>query len=143
MSNSTAPFVVIGTGLAGYNLVKELRKLAPEQEIIMITADDGRNYSKPMLSTGFGKNKSADELAMGSAADMAAQLNIVIRTHTSVTKIDTANHKVFVGEEPISYSKLVLAWGAEAIRPRMEGDGADRVFSINDLEDYADRKSVV
>ena len=90
MSNSTAPFVVIGTGLAGYNLVKELRKLAPEQEIIMITADDGRNYSKPMLSTGFGKNKSADELAMGSAADMAAQLNIVIRTHTSVTKIDTA-----------------------------------------------------
>jgi rubredoxin-NAD+ reductase len=137
MSNSTAPFVVIGTGLAGYNLVKELRKLAPEQEIIMITADDGRNYSKPMLSTGFGKNKSADELAMGSAADMAAQLNIVIRTHTSVTKIDTANHKVFVGEEPISYSKLVLAWGAEAIRPRTEGDGADRVFSINDLEDYA------
>ena len=143
MSNSTAPFVVIGTGLAGYNLVKELRKLAPEQEIIMITADDGRNYSKPMLSTGFGKNKSADELAMGSAADMAAQLNIVIRTHTSVTKIDTANHKVFVGEEPISYSKLVLAWGAEAIRPRMEGDGADRVFSINDLEDYASFRAVV
>ncbi|WP_276678181.1 FAD-dependent oxidoreductase [Thalassolituus oleivorans] len=143
MSNSTAPFVVIGTGLAGYNLVKELRKLAPEQEIIMITADDGRNYSKPMLSTGFGKNKSADELAMGSAADMAAQLNIVIRTHTSVTKIDTANHKVFVGEEPISYSKLVLAWGAEAIRPRMEGDGADRVFSINDLEDYASFRAIV
>ncbi len=143
MSNSTAPFVVIGTGLAGYNLVKELRKLAPEQEIIMITADDGRNYSKPMLSTGFGKNKSADELAMGSAADMAAQLNIVIRTHTSVTKIDTANHKVFVGEEPIGYSKLVLAWGAEAIRPRMEGDGADRVFSINDLEDYASFRAIV
>jgi len=143
MSNSTAPFVVIGTGLAGYNLVKELRKLAPEQEIIMITADDGRNYSKPMLSTGFGKNKSADELAMGSAADMAAQLNIVIRTHTSVTKIDTANHKVFVGEEPISYSKLVLAWGAEAIRPRMEGDGTDRVFSINDLEDYASFRAIV
>ncbi|MBQ0726094.1 MAG: FAD-dependent oxidoreductase [Thalassolituus oleivorans] len=143
MSNSTAPFVVIGTGLAGYNLVKELRKLAPEQEIVMITADDGRNYSKPMLSTGFGKNKSADELAMGSAADMAAQLNIVIRTHTSVTKIDTANHKVFVGEEPISYSKLVLAWGAEAIRPRMEGDGADRVFSINDLEDYASFRAIV
>ncbi|WP_320819818.1 FAD-dependent oxidoreductase [Thalassolituus sp.] len=143
MSNSTAPFVVIGTGLAGYNLIKELRKLAPEQEIIMITADDGRNYSKPMLSTGFGKNKSADELAMGSAADMAAQLNIVIRTHTSVTKIDTANHKVFVGEEPISYSKLVLAWGAEAIRPRMEGDGTDRVFSINDLEDYARFRAIV
>ena len=74
MSNSSAPVVIIGSGLAGYNLAKELRKVAPEQNIVMITADDGRNYSKPMLSTGYGKNKSADELAMNTAAGMADQL---------------------------------------------------------------------
>src|SRR5690606_21669011 len=121
MNENTAPIVVIGTGLAGYNLVKELRKLAPQQNILMITADDGRNYSKPMLSTGFGKNKTADELAMASAAAMAEQLNIVIRPNTRVTHIDAAAHKVFIGEEPVEYSKLVLAWGAEVIRPRVEG----------------------
>ncbi|WP_430460880.1 FAD-dependent oxidoreductase [Thalassolituus sp. LLYu03] len=137
MSTQTAPVVVIGTGLAGYNLVKELRKLAPEQPILMITADDGRNYSKPMLSTGFGKNKSADELAMGSAGEMAEQLNIVIRTNTRVTHIDPAAHRVFIGEEPVEYSKLVLAWGAEVIRARVEGDAGDSIYSINDLEDYA------
>jgi len=137
MNTQTAPVVVIGTGLAGYHLVKELRKLAPEQAILMITADDGRNYSKPMLSTGFGKNKSADELAMASAADMAEQLNIVIRTNTRVTNIDPAAHKVFIGEEPVRYSRLVLAWGADVIHPRVEGDGGDSVYSINDLEDYA------
>ena len=142
MTNTSAPVVVIGTGLAGYNLVKELRKVAPEQEILMITADDGRNYSKPMLSTGFGKGKSADELAMGSAADMAAQLNITIRTNTRVTNIDTDAHRVFLGEEPVEYSKLVLAWGAEAVQPRIEGDASDRVFSINDLEDYARFRAV-
>ena len=137
MTTQAAPVVVIGTGLAGYNLVKELRKLAPEQPIMMITADDGRNYSKPMLSTGFGKNKSADELAMGSAGDMAEQFNIVIRTNTRVTHIDPAAHRIFIGEEPVEYSKLVLAWGAEAIRARVEGDAAERIFSINDLDDYA------
>ncbi len=137
MNENTAPIVVIGTGLAGYNLVKELRKLAPQQDILMITADDGRNYSKPMLSTGFGKNKTADELAMASAAAMAEQLNIVIRPNTRVTHIDAAAHKVFIGEEPVEYSKLVLAWGAEVIRPRVEGDAGDRIYSINDLEDYA------
>lgn len=142
MTNTSAPVVVIGTGLAGYNLVKELRKVAPEQAILMITADDGRNYSKPMLSTGFGKGKSADELAMGSAADMAAQLNITIRTNTRVTNIDTDAHRVFLGEEPVEYSKLVLAWGAEAVQPRIEGDASDRVFSINDLEDYARFRAV-
>jgi len=137
MTNETAPIVVIGTGLAGYNLAKEVRKLAPEQAVLMITADDGRNYSKPMLSTGFGKNKGADELAMASAADMAAQLNIVIRTNTRVTHIDPQAHRVFIGEEPVEYSKLVLAWGAEAIQPRVEGDAGDLIFSINDLQDYA------
>ncbi|WP_419812014.1 FAD-dependent oxidoreductase [Bacterioplanoides sp.] len=131
------PIVVIGSGLAGYNLVKELRKLNPDQSILMITADDGRNYSKPMLSTGFGKNKSADDLAMATAADMADQLNVVIRTHTRVTNIDPAAKKVFVGEEPVAYSKLVLAWGAEVVSPRIEGDAEDCIYSINDLQDYA------
>ncbi|MAD44675.1 MAG: FAD-dependent oxidoreductase [Oceanospirillaceae bacterium] len=131
-----APIVVIGSGLAGYNLVKELRKLDADQPVLMITADDGRSYSKPMLSTGFSKDKSADQLAMASAADMADQLNIVIRTNTRVTNIDAAAHRVFIGEEPVPYSKLVLAWGAGVIRPRPEGDADERIFSINDLQDY-------
>jgi len=132
-----APVVVIGSGLAGYNLVKELRKLNPSQAIVMITADDGRNYSKPMLSTGFGKNKSAEQLAMASAADMAEQLNLIIRTNTRVSHIDAAGKTVYIGEEPVPYSKLVLAWGAEVVRPRVEGDAEDCIYSINDLQDYA------
>ena len=47
--NQPAPIVVIGTGLAGYHLVKELRKLAPEQAIVMITADDGRKDRKSVV----------------------------------------------------------------------------------------------
>ncbi|MFY9180571.1 MAG: FAD-dependent oxidoreductase [Venatoribacter sp.] len=135
--NSHAPIVVIGTGLAGYHLVKELRKLAPEQAILMITADDGRSYSKPMLSTGFSKNKSADELAIANAAEMAAQLNITVRTHTLVTAINPAAHTLNINDEVVAYSKLVLAMGAEVIRVPVAGDAQDKIFSINDLQDYA------
>lgn len=35
------------------------------------------------------------------------------------------------------YRDLILAWGAETVRVPIEGDGADLVFPINDLEDYA------
>src|SRR5690554_2417234 len=140
--NQQAPIVVIGTGLAGYHLVKELRKLSPEQAIVMITADDGRSYSKPMLSTGFSKNKSADELAMASAADMAEQLNIVVRTNTEVTNIVPLEHKLYIGTEEVSYSKLVLALGANVLTPPIEGDAQDRIFSINDLQDYAKFRTV-
>ncbi|WP_369985435.1 FAD-dependent oxidoreductase [Thalassolituus sp.] len=142
MSNSTAPIVIIGSGLAGYNLAKELRKLDAEQSLLMITGDDGRSYSKPMLSTGYGKGKTADELAMNTAAGMADQLNMTVRTNTRVTAIDVAAHTVSIDDETVEYSKLVLAWGAEAVGPRIEGGAEDRVFSINDLEDYAAFRAV-
>jgi rubredoxin-NAD+ reductase len=134
---SQAPVIVIGTGLAGYNLVKEFRKQDAETPVLMITADDGRNYSKPMLSTGFTKGKSASELAMADAGKMAEQLNVTIRTNTRVTSIDAEAHTVFIGEEPVEYSKLVLAWGAEPVATRIEGDAGEHIFAINDLQDYA------
>jgi len=137
MSQANAPVIVIGTGLAGYNLVKEFRKHDAETAVLMMTADDGRNYSKPMLSTGFTKGKSASDLAMADAGKMADQLNVTIRTNTRVTGIDAEGHKVFVGEEPIEYSKLVLAWGAEPVAVRIEGNAGEHIFAINDLQDYA------
>lgn len=137
MSQVTAPVIVIGTGLAGYSLVKEFRKQDAQAPVLMITADDGRNYSKPMLSTGFTKGKTASDLAMADAGKMAEQLNVTIRTNTRVTAIDAETHTIFIGEEPIVYSKLVLAWGAEPVSARIEGDSGEHIFAINDLQDYA------
>ena len=134
--SAQAPIVVVGTGLAGYSLVKELRKLDKDTPILMITADDGHNYSKPMLSTGFTKDKSADELSMADAGAMAEQLNIDIRTFTTVTAIKPDQHLLEIGDEQLSYSKLVLAWGADVIRLSIPGDGQSHVYSINDLMDY-------
>lgn len=137
MSQANTPVIVIGTGLAGYNLVKEFRKQDAETPVLMITADDGRNYSKPMLSTGFTKGKTAADLAMADAGKMAEQLNVTIRTNTRVTGVDPNAHTIFIGEEPVEYSKLVLAWGAEPVAVRIEGDAGEHVFAINDLQDYA------
>ncbi|WP_426142424.1 NAD(P)/FAD-dependent oxidoreductase [Pseudomonas sp. DWP3-1-2] len=132
-----APVVIIGTGLAGYNLAREFRKLDGETPLLLITADDGRSYSKPMLSTGFGKNKDADGLSMAEAGAMAEQLKAEIRTHTRISGIDAGHKRLWIGEEAVYYRDLILAWGAETIRVPIEGDGADAVFPINDLEDYA------
>ena len=130
------PIIVIGTGLAGFNLVKELRKLDQDTPVVMLTADDGRNYSKPMLSTGFTKNKTADELAMAQPEQTAEQLKADIRTGVTVTGIDRAAREVLLGDERLKYSKLVLAWGAEVFQPPVQGDGLDRVYTVNDLMDY-------
>ncbi|WAH58940.1 FAD-dependent oxidoreductase [Pseudomonas silvicola] len=133
----TAPVVIVGTGLAGYNLAREFRKLDGDTPLLLITADDGRSYSKPMLSTGFGKNKDADGLSMAEPGAMADQLKAEIRTHTRVTGIDPGHKQLWIGEEAVAYRDLVLAWGAQTVSVPVQGDASDAVFPINDLEDYA------
>ncbi|WP_421911518.1 NAD(P)/FAD-dependent oxidoreductase [Marinobacter sp.] len=134
--NTDAPIVIVGTGLSGYSLAKEIRKQDKDTPIVMITADDGYSYSKPMLSTGFTKGKEADELAQASSDAMVEQLNLQLRTYTTVTGIDPDAHELVLGDERLGYGKLVLAWGADVIRLSIAGDGHERVFSINDLMDY-------
>ena len=130
------PLVIIGTGLAGYNLAREFRKFDSETPLLLITADDGRSYSKPMLSTGFAMNKDADTLGMTVAGPMAIQLNAEIRTHTRVTRLEPANRRVWIGNEPVPYRDLVIAWGAQTINVPVAGDAQDAIFPINDLLDY-------
>ena len=97
----TSPVVIIGTGLAGYNLAREFRKLDAQTPLLLITADDGRSYSKPMLSTGFAKQKDADGLCMAEPGAMAEQLNAEIRTHTRISGIDPGHKRLWIGEEAV------------------------------------------
>ena len=133
----TSPVVIIGTGLAGYNLAREFRKLDGETPLLLITADDGRSYSKPMLSTGFAKLKDADGLCMAEPGAMAEQLKAEIRTHTRISGIDPGHMRLWIGEEAVAYRDLVLAWGAQTVQVPIDGDAGGQVFPINDLEDYA------
>ncbi|MEE4661142.1 MAG: FAD-dependent oxidoreductase [Halieaceae bacterium] len=140
-----APVVVIGTGLAGYGLAKEFRKHDQDTPLILITADDGRAYSKPMLSTGYTKDTTADDLATADAGTMGQTLNASVWTRTRVTGIDTEKQLVHVAdtETALHYSKLVLALGAEVIKPPLQGDALEYVYSVNDLLDYNDFREAI
>ena len=132
-----APILIIGTGLAGYTVAREWRKLNKDAALQLITADDGCFYSKPMLSNALHHHKTPDTLAMNTAHQMAEQLNARIHTHVTVDTIDAAAHTLSYNGNTIAYSQLVLALGADPIRLPLEGDAADTVLSINDLADYA------
>lgn len=135
-SNKT--IVVIGTGLAGYNLAKEFRKYDKDTDLLLLSADDGRAYSKPMLSTGFTRKTDADGLATATAEEMAQQLNIKVMPSTRIVSIDTDKHSVCTEHnQTINYGKLVLAIGAAVAKPPLSGDALDSVYSVNDLMDYA------
>ena len=110
------PIIIIGSGLAGYNAAKELRKLDTSTSLVILTADSGSFYSKPMLSNALATKKTPEAIALSTPEQMATQLNATVRPHARVSAIDTATHAVHIGDETLTYSKLVLALGADQMR---------------------------
>ena len=134
------PIVIIGSGMAAYAVVREFRKLNPEHDLLMICADDGVNYAKPTLSNALTAKKAPEQIALGDAAKMSAQLNIRIQTQTWVREIDHNAQQLILeqaGTRSVQpYHKLVLALGAEPIRLNIAGDGQDDIMVVNHLDHY-------
>ncbi|GFE75756.1 NAD(P)/FAD-dependent oxidoreductase [Novosphingobium sp. TCA1] len=133
---SSPHIVVIGSGLAGYGVLRELRKLAPHARLTLVTQDDGHFYSKPALSTALAKGKMPDALITTPGEKMAAQLRIDLRAGRLVEAIDRQDKAVLTTGGPIFYDKLILALGADPVRPPIDGDAAHRALAVNNLDNY-------
>ena len=130
------PIVIIGSGLAGYTVLREFRKRDQATPVTLVTTDDGHFYSKPNLSNALAAGKSAAQLVSTPVEKMAADLNVLIHTHTRVSAIDTAARKIRWTDGETGYSKLVLALGADPIPHGLNSEGAEHVYAVNDLQDY-------
>lgn len=128
--------VIIGSGLAGYTVAREFRKLDKTAPLFIITADDGGFYSKPNLSNLYAHKKTPEQLVTASAEKMAQDLNAKIFSHTSVTKIDTQSRKVVFEQEKLAFDQLVLATGAHTRALPKEVDPDHCALSVNSLADF-------
>lgn len=136
--NSMAhPIVIIGTGLAGYQLAREFRKYDQTTSLVLITKSEGHFYPKPQLSTALTQKKTSETLATSTAQAMEKQLNARVLTHTTVKSINTNTNQIQIDDQEMIYQKLILACGADVINPNLSGNAANDVISINHLEDYA------
>ncbi len=141
---SAEPVIIIGSGIGGYTVAREFRKLDAETPVVIISTDHGGFYSKPMLSNALATGKTPASILNASAEKMAAQLKLTIRPYSRVTAVDASGKTVTLeGGEKLSYSRLVLALGADAIRLPLEGGGAGDILSVNDLDDYGRFRNVL
>lgn len=128
--------LIIGAGHAGYSLAKELRKLDPDRSIYLISSDSADYYSKPLLSNGFSKQKSAADFIQKTAEQMADELNIAIWPHCQAEQIDAEQHQVQTNKGTIQYQQLVMATGASPVKLPLPASTSGLVWSVNDLSDY-------
>lgn len=135
---SSDAVVIIGAGLAGWNLARELRKADPAVPIVVVSRDHAGFYSKPMLSNALAGKKTAATLVMKPAEKIGEEVQARVLPHTTVTAIDGEARTVSLSNgETLGYRDLVLALGADPIRLPLGGDAADAVLSVNDLDDFA------
>ena len=133
----TSPLIIVGSGLAGLGVARAVRRHDPECEMILICADSGDSYSKPQLSIALSAKKTANDLILASAEEVAADPRLQLLTHTRVTHIDSSASRVELDNgESLDYSQLVLAMGSHARQLDINGEHGGRLLSVNSLQDY-------
>lgn len=126
--------VIIGSGFAARQLVKQIRKQDSAVALTLIAADSIDEYNKPDLSHVISQLQQADDLTRQRAADFAEQYQVAIHPHTTVTAIEPATRTVRSADRAWQYDKLVLATGASAGKPPIEGQ--ELMLTLNSQQEY-------
>ncbi|MNB65117.1 Nitric oxide reductase FlRd-NAD(+) reductase [compost metagenome] len=126
--------VIIGSGFAARQLVKNIRKQDANVPLTVIAADSMDEYNKPDLSHVISQNQRADDLTRQTAGEFAEQFNLRLFPHTWVTDIDASAHVVKGKDQQWQYDKLVLATGASAFVPPVEG--RELMLTLNSQQEY-------
>lgn len=130
------PIVVIGSGLAGYTLIRQLRQHDATREVVLITADGGEVYSKPLLSNALAKQETPDTLIQKTAEAKAAELGVTLVSRCRALSIDAERRVVKTTAGDYGYSDLVLATGASQRIIWPENARRDWIDTVNNLDDY-------
>ena len=131
MSNG---IVIIGSGFAARQLVKNIRKQDACIPLTLIAADSMDEYNKPDLSHVISQGQRADDLTRQTAGEFAEQFNLRLFPHTWVTDIDAEAHVVKSQNNQWQYDKLVLATGASAFVPPVPG--RELMLTLNSQQEY-------
>lgn len=134
------PLVIVGTGAAGYGLLRALRHLGDRRTICLLTTGEGEAYSKARFSSALGRGTDARDLVLATAEQMAHRFHAEVLTATRAVALDPQARRLRVaiagGGVALSYAKLVLATGAAPLRPALQGTAADQVLLLGSLADY-------
>lgn len=126
--------VIIGSGFAARQLVKNIRKQDANVPLTLIAADSMDEYNKPDLSHVVSQAQCADDLTRQSAGEFAEQFTLRLFPHTRVTDIDATSQVVRSQDKQWQYEKLVLATGASAFVPPVAGHAL--MLTLNSQQEY-------
>ncbi|ADO47288.1 NADH:flavorubredoxin reductase NorW [[Enterobacter] lignolyticus] len=126
--------VIIGSGFAARQVVKNIRKQNADVPLTLIAADSIDEYNKPDISHVISRGQRADDLTLQPAGAFAEQYAVRLFPHATVTDIDASARVVKSRDAQWSYDKLVLATGATPFVPPVPGH--ELMLTLNSQREY-------
>jgi CoA-dependent NAD(P)H sulfur oxidoreductase len=135
-----ARLVVIGGGAAGMSAASAARRVAPDLDVLVCEAGGFAAYGMCGIPYFLGGTvERAESLLAYPPEVFREQRGIDLRLRTRVTGIDPGAHQVHLsgdgGSGPAGYDALIVASGADPVRPPVPGLDHPGVFTIRSLDE--------
>jgi 3-phenylpropionate/trans-cinnamate dioxygenase ferredoxin reductase subunit len=135
--------VIVGGGMAGAKAAEGARAEGFEGELVLVGEEGGVPYDRPPLSKDFLRGEASRESTFVHPESFYSDHGIELRSWTRAIELRPAERElVLANGEPLPFTKLLLATGAEPRRLPIEGaelEGVRYLRSVEDSEAIRDR----
>ena len=128
--------VIVGGGAAGFAAADMLRRQDYQGEIVMLSDDAAPPVDRPNLSKDYLAGSAPEEWVPLQPDSFYAGAHIDLRLNAHVVGLDVREREVALGGgERLKFDRLLLATGAEPVRPAISGAGPSDVLVLRTLAD--------
>ncbi len=133
--------VIIGGDAAGMSAASQVKRRIKSAEVIVLEKTKDVSYGACSMPYSIGYDLDVEELVVISAQDFREKRGIDVRIFNEAKSIDIKNKKVLIKnimtgrEYELEYDYLVIATGANAALPSINGIHNEGVFTLKTLDD--------
>ncbi len=126
--------VIIGNGIAGNSAAWTVSDVNPDKQVTLLSQEAHPFYSPCVLSKYLSDELPRPKIFPRSPTPSVKD-NLEVKLGQEVSAIDVAQKAVILPEGGLPYEKLILATGALASKPPVNGIDKEGVFCFKTLDD--------
>jgi NADPH-dependent 2,4-dienoyl-CoA reductase/sulfur reductase-like enzyme len=113
-----------------------LRRRKHQGQIVILSADDSPPVDRPNLSKDYLAGAAPEDWLPLRPSEFYRDNAIELRLQTTVERVNVASREVKLASgESVPFDRLLIATGAEPVRPSIPGASASQVFVLRSLAD--------